>query len=134
MGFSRQEYWSGWPFPSPGDLTGPGIEPRSPPTLRANALLSEPPGVDIISYCLVPSWVEVTVLNSFYLYLPGHFHVTAGWQRNLWLLSKPLLVSLRRVKAASLSPSMGHPLTSWDKDALATVRNKENSNSPLDLL
>ena len=30
MGFSRQEYWSGWPFPSPGDLPDPGIEPRSP--------------------------------------------------------------------------------------------------------
>ena len=30
MGFSRQEYWSGWPFPSPGDLPNPGIEPGSP--------------------------------------------------------------------------------------------------------
>ena len=30
MGFSRQEYWSGLPFPSPGDLPEPGIEPRSP--------------------------------------------------------------------------------------------------------
>ena len=30
MGFSRQEYWNGLPFPSPGDLPDPGIEPRSP--------------------------------------------------------------------------------------------------------
>ena len=30
MGFSRQDYWSGLPFPSPGDLPNPGIEPRSP--------------------------------------------------------------------------------------------------------
>ena len=30
MGFSRQEYWSGLPFPSPGDLPHPGIKPRSP--------------------------------------------------------------------------------------------------------
>ena len=30
MGFPRQEYWSGLPFPSPGDLLDPGIEPRSP--------------------------------------------------------------------------------------------------------
>ena len=30
MGFSRQEYWSGLPFPSPGDLPNPGIEPGSP--------------------------------------------------------------------------------------------------------
>ena len=43
MGFSRQEYWSGLPFPSPGDLPDPGIEPRSP-TLQADALPSEPPG------------------------------------------------------------------------------------------
>ena len=42
-GFSRQEYWSGLPFPSPGDLPNPGIEPRSP-TLEADALTSEPPG------------------------------------------------------------------------------------------
>ena len=39
MGFSRQEYWSGLPFPSPGDLPNPGIEPRSP-ALEANALTS----------------------------------------------------------------------------------------------
>ena len=43
MGFSRQEYWSGLPFPSPGDLPDPGIEPRSP-SLEADALTSEPPG------------------------------------------------------------------------------------------
>ena len=43
MGFSRQGYWSGLPFPSPGDLPNPGIEPRSP-TLQADALPSEPPG------------------------------------------------------------------------------------------
>ena len=43
MEFSRQEYWSGLPFPSPGDLPDPGIEPRSP-TLQADALTSEPPG------------------------------------------------------------------------------------------
>ena len=43
MGFSRQEYWSGLPFPSPGDLPNPGIKPRSP-TLQADALTSELPG------------------------------------------------------------------------------------------
>ena len=43
MGFSRQEYWSGLPFPSPGDLANPGIEPGSP-AVQANTLPSEPPG------------------------------------------------------------------------------------------
>ena len=40
MGFSRQEYWSGLPFPSPGDLPDPGFEPRSP-ALQADSLPSE---------------------------------------------------------------------------------------------
>ena len=43
MEFSRQEYWSGLPFPSPGDLPNPGIKPESP-TLQVDALPSEPPG------------------------------------------------------------------------------------------
>ena len=43
MRFSRQECWSGLPFPSPEDPPDPGIEPGSP-TLQADALLSEPPG------------------------------------------------------------------------------------------
>ena len=42
MEFSRQEYWSGLPLPSPGDLPNPGIEPGSP-ALWADALPSEPP-------------------------------------------------------------------------------------------
>ena len=40
--FSKQEYWSGLPFPSPGGLPNPGIEPRSP-SLQADSLPSEPP-------------------------------------------------------------------------------------------
>ena len=42
VGFPRQEYWSGLPFPSPGDLPDPGIKSRIP-TLQADSLLSEPP-------------------------------------------------------------------------------------------
>ena len=43
MGFSRQEYWSGLPFPSSGDLPNPGIEPGSS-ALQPDSLLSEPSG------------------------------------------------------------------------------------------
>ena len=53
MGFSRQEYWSGLPFPSPGDLPDPGIEHRSP-ALQADALTSEPPG-NAVSWVLLLS-------------------------------------------------------------------------------
>ena len=53
MGFSRQEYYSGLPFPSPGDLPDPGIKPRSP-TLEADTLTSEPPGKPfVVSACLL---------------------------------------------------------------------------------
>ena len=48
MGFSRQEYWSGLSFPSPGDLLHPGIEPRSL-ALQADALPSEPQGIAKVS-------------------------------------------------------------------------------------
>ena len=43
MGFSRQEYWSGLPFPPPGDLPNPGVKPMSP-ALQANSLPYESPG------------------------------------------------------------------------------------------
>ena len=46
MGFSRQEYWSGLPFPPPGDLPNPGIEPVSPasPAWGGGFLITVPPG------------------------------------------------------------------------------------------
>ena len=55
MGFSRQECWSGLPFPSPGDLPDPGIKPGSP-TLQADALPSEPPGK--------PQWSIMWILKD----------------------------------------------------------------------
>ena len=42
VGFSRQEHWSGLPFPPPGDLPDPGIEPRSP-TVASRFFTTEPP-------------------------------------------------------------------------------------------
>ena len=78
-GFSRQEYWSGMPFPSPGDLPNPGIEPRSP-TLQADALTSEPPGIFSDMYlglrpifwlgCLVFCYWVVCAICIFYKLSP----------------------------------------------------------------
>ena len=51
MEFSRQEYWSGLPFPSPGDLPDPGVKPGSP-ALQADALPSEPPGISLSIYSI----------------------------------------------------------------------------------
>ena len=47
MGFSRQEYWSGLPFPSPGDLPNPGIKPASP-ALVGGFFTTEPPGKNFL--------------------------------------------------------------------------------------
>ena len=67
IGFFRQEYWSGLPFPSPGDLPDPGIEPGSP-TFQADALTSEPPGK--------PNLLTV-VHNNSYTQLNAHHINTA---------------------------------------------------------
>ena len=50
MGFSRQEYWSVLPFPSPGDLPNPGIEPMSP-ALAGKFFTTEPPGNPYLLPC-----------------------------------------------------------------------------------
>ena len=61
MEFSKQEYWSGLPFSSPGDLPNPGIKPWSP-TLQADALLSKPPGKPI--FLLSAFYVPSSMLSS----------------------------------------------------------------------
>ena len=71
VGFSRQEYWSGLPFPSPGDLPDPGIEPGSP-ALQADVLPSEPPGKpsSILGW-VINNMVALTELNSYSIkYVP----------------------------------------------------------------
>ena len=69
MGFSRQEYWSGLPFPSPGDPPDPGIEPGFP-TLWADTLPSEPPGKSMGLWFIV--------INCA-ISLKVHFGKVANW-------------------------------------------------------
>jgi len=52
MGFSRQEYWSRKPFPSPEDLPDPGIKFVSP-ALQADSLLSEPPRIKVLNIPII---------------------------------------------------------------------------------
>ena len=72
MGFPRQEYWNRLPFPSPGDLPNPGIEPVSP-AFAGRFLTIEPPGktfltlVKIGTSCKV--YTQVIILAKFYIYL-----------------------------------------------------------------
>ena len=101
MGFSRQEYWSGLPFPSPGDLPDPGIEPRSP-ALQADALTSEPPGKPKIVFVVAYFYSELkipyislhtvlsSVLTSFHFFIlllfsyPSFSHFGNCWRFFLW--------------------------------------------------
>ena len=60
--FSRQEYWSGLPFPFPGDLSDPGIDPASPASaaLTAGFFTTEPPGKPILS-----TYIYFSIINKF---------------------------------------------------------------------
>ena len=70
MGFSRQEYWSGFPSPSPGDLPDPGIKPGSP-TLQAASLPSDPLGN--------PSHIWVLITNNNTTPPYSEFQVFCAW-------------------------------------------------------
>ena len=78
MEFSRQEYWSGLSFPSPGHLLDLGIEP-GPPALQTDSLLSEPPGrthlqVDSVEIELTsrsPHWCTELLVGKAY----AHKHI-----------------------------------------------------------
>ena len=61
MELSRPEYWSGQPFPSPGDLPNPGIEPRSP-ALQADSLPVELPLSDVKRGLDIPSFFKKNVI------------------------------------------------------------------------
>ena len=70
MEFSRQKYWSGLPFPFPGDLPNPGIEPW-PPALQADSLLSEPPGKLISQVLCLVAQSCLTLCDPMDCILPG---------------------------------------------------------------
>ena len=63
MEFSSQGYWSGLPFPSPGDLTDPGIEPHSP-VLQVDSLPSKPPGKPIFTQFMRPDTMLTDVKDE----------------------------------------------------------------------
>ena len=85
MGFSRQKYWSGVPFPFPGDLPDPGIEPWSP-AFQADTLTSEPPG---------KSWVAISFSSAW------------NWKVKVKSLSRVRLFATPWTAAHQASPSMG---------------------------
>ena len=85
MEFSRQECWSGLPFPSAGDLPDPEIEPGSP-ALQADALPSEPPGNPnrLFHFSL---WFPMKLLQSFPPYLPARLSTVSSLIFAKWLFT-----------------------------------------------
>ena len=104
--FSRPEYWSGWPFPSPGDLPNPGIEPRSP-TLRVDSLPAEPQwkvttagSLEILDYFIPQQWQKVspegwhpTPVCSQYWLFPSFGERVSGKSIQQW--DNPQLAELK---------------------------------------
>ena len=82
MGFSRQEYWSGLPFPSPGDLPDPGTEPGSP-TLEADALTSEPPPYDpaIPLLGIYPEETKIEKDTHIPMFIAALFTIARTWKQ-----------------------------------------------------
>ena len=89
MGFSRQEYWSGLPFPSPGDFPDPGIEPGSP-AFQADALASEPPRKPLA--CVVFIWILKFVAQC----------LLSVWEKS-WSLSFQILLLLHSLSRPPLT-------------------------------
>ena len=110
MGFSRQEYWSGLPFPSPGDLPDPGIEPGSH-SFQADAWTSEPPWhlktTEPGTGCALSYWIRLLLLLESLTKLSRmYMHVTWVWasSRRLWRTGKPgLLQSMGSQSRSQLS-------------------------------
>ena len=97
MGFSRQENWRGLPFPSPGDLPNPRIEPRSP-ALQADALTSESPGK--------PEF-KPAVANWTYAQGSGPCSGTLIWASQVVLVVKNLPAIARDLRDAGSVPWFG---------------------------
>ena len=99
IGFPRQEYLSGLPFPSPGDLLDPGIESGFP-ALQTNALPSEPPGLEIAFFI----FFSMKAQTGFQIQLPWVCQTVGNKDKLDILLSSGSLVS-------SLGFSSSFPLT-----------------------
>ena len=103
MGFSKQEYWSRLPFPSPEDLPDTGIKPRSP-TLQADALTSEPPGTshNAMWYCadwMTWHWPQIRIFVLAF---------TSSQHHTVYLSIFPKELGTLSVLLTALSPRLTH--------------------------
>ena len=88
MGFSRQEYWSGLPFPSPGDLPDPGIEPGSP-VLAGGFLTTVTPGGLVKTLIERDTWTPMFIAALFMIartWKQPRCPSADEWIRKLWYI------------------------------------------------
>ena len=123
MGFSRQEYWSGLPFPSPGDLPDPGIKPGSP-AFQADALPSEPPGNQDKPRYLIKKqryhFADKDLCSQSYYFSSSHVQIwefdhKEGWVLKNWcfwtvVLEKTLESPLESEETELVNPKGNQPL------------------------
>ena len=127
MEFSRQEYWNGLPFPSPGDFPNPGIEPRSPP-LQADALPSALPGKSSFYHPFANIYYISTVHQALDsgLGLPGRtrghselYHVGCHWLGS----SLSFVASFSFIHAFDVDPKQTekHRRRAWAEKCISRV-------------
>ena len=107
IGFSRQEYWSGLPFPSPGDLPNPRIEPRCP-ALQADSLPTELQGKPLVGYYQLKNCLEPEVRTKH-----KNLEVTNFLSPTLSFLSGFQSVDPTVGQEEALSTTLGAPLSCW---------------------
>ena len=119
-GFPRQEYWSGLPFPSPGDLPHPGIEPRTP-ALRTDSLLSEPQGLEPIR-TQEKMLFKAHTSASLWTFLGTRKHTEGPLQSDAQLIHTVMntaltlsILSLNRWKTTTTDPTHTFPLSCFLK-------------------
>ena len=97
MGFSSQEYWNRLPFPTSGDLSHPGTEPRSP-TLQPESLPSEPPGKDIKNS---DNTIKKTKISQIHMHIADSLCCTAETNTTLYSNNKIIKSEKKKKKASS---------------------------------
>ena len=108
MGFSGQEYWSGLPFLSPGDLPNPGIESRSP-ALQADSLPAEPPGTSRVSQIVKGILNGCVIDSSRVLRTPNKIPKQIKSKRKTCFKSSSISMNVKiKVKVAQSCPTLCH--------------------------
>ena len=119
MGFPRQEYWHGLPFPSPRDLPNPEIKPMSP-ALAGTFFTTEPPGKPLLTCSVFQIWLLIfcSFLRTISVYacfpcviiMPSLIpHSAQVWMINLIIIRRKLPSPCKSMGSVQVPPNSAHP-------------------------